>query len=63
MGYVPVAMGHFIQNSGDETRRFLEMFRSDHGADVSLNQWIAVTPRELAKAHLKLDQQTMAVFR
>jgi oxalate decarboxylase len=31
-------------------------------ADVSLNQWLALTPPELVKAHLKLDPQTLAAL-
>lgn len=34
--------------------RFLEIFKSDYYADVSLNQWLALTPPELVNAHLKL---------
>jgi oxalate decarboxylase len=60
VGYVPFAMGHYIENTGDETLRFLEMFRSPYFADISLNQWLALTPPELVQAHLNLDQQTMA---
>ena len=62
VGYVPFAMGHFIENTGDEPLRFLEMFRSDRFADVSLNQWMALTPPELVRAHLNLDQETMAAL-
>jgi oxalate decarboxylase len=62
VGYVPFAMGHYIENTGDEPLRFLEMFRSDRFADVSLNQWMALTPPELVQAHLNLDQQTMATL-
>ena len=49
VGYVPFAMGHYVQNMGDETLRFLEMFRSDRFVDVSLNQWMALTPPELVR--------------
>jgi oxalate decarboxylase len=59
VGYVPFAMGHYVENVGDDRVRFLEMFRSDHYADVSLNQWLALTPPELVRAHLNLDQQTI----
>jgi oxalate decarboxylase/phosphoglucose isomerase-like protein (cupin superfamily) len=38
---VPFAMGHYVENTGEETLRFLEMFRSPYFADVSLNQWMA----------------------
>jgi len=56
-------MAHYVENTGHTTLRFLEMFRSAHFADVSLNQWMALTPPELVQAHLNLDQQTMAVLR
>jgi oxalate decarboxylase len=63
VGYVPFAMGHYVENTGDEPLRFLEMFRSDHYADVSLNQWMALTPPELVQAHLNVDKSTMAALR
>jgi oxalate decarboxylase len=62
VGYVPFAMGHFIENTGDEPLRFLEMFRSDRFADVSLNQWMALTPPELVRAHLNLDERATAAL-
>jgi oxalate decarboxylase len=63
VGYVPFAMGHYVENTGDEPVRFLEMFRSSYFADISLNQWMALTPPELVQAHLNLDEQTMAALR
>jgi oxalate decarboxylase len=60
VGYVPFAMGHYIENTGDEPLRFLEMFRSPYFADVSLSQWMALVPRELVQAHLHLDAETLA---
>jgi oxalate decarboxylase len=62
VGYVPFAMGHYIENTGDEPLRFLEMFRSSYFADISLNQWMALVPPELVQAHLNLDRQTMAAL-
>jgi oxalate decarboxylase len=55
VGYVPFAMGHYIENTGSNPLRFFEIFKSDHYADMSLNQWLALTPRALVEAHLKLD--------
>ena len=57
VGYVPFAMGHYIENTGTTPVRFLEMFKSSYYADVSLEQWMALTPPELLKVHLNLDQQ------
>ncbi len=63
VGYVPFAMGHYIENTGTTPLRFLEVFKSSYYADVSLDQWMALAPPELVQAHLKLDPQTMAALR
>jgi oxalate decarboxylase len=62
VGYVPFAMGHYVQNTGEETLTFLEMFKSDRFADISLNQWMALTPPGLVQAHLNLDDATIAAL-
>jgi oxalate decarboxylase len=54
VGYVPMSMSHFIENTGDEPLRFLELFRAPRFIDVSLAQWMALTPHELVEAHLKI---------
>jgi oxalate decarboxylase len=63
VGYVPFAMGHYVENTGTATLRFLEIFKSDSYADVSLDQWLALTPPELVKSHLNADQQLMQASR
>ena len=62
VGYVPFATGHYIENTGTTPLRFLEVFKSSYHADVSLNQWLALTPPELVQAHLKVDPQTLAAL-
>jgi oxalate decarboxylase len=63
VGFVPFAMGHYVENTGDTPMRFLEIFKSNYFADVSLDQWMALTPPELVEAHLKLDRQVMDALR
>jgi oxalate decarboxylase family bicupin protein len=63
VGYVPFAMGHYIENRGTTPLRFLEMFRSSYYADVSLDQWMALTPPEVVSAHLKLNPEVMEALR
>jgi oxalate decarboxylase len=63
VGYVPFAMGHYIENTGTVPLRFLEMFKSSYYADVSLDQWLALAPPELVAAHLDLNQQFMDALR
>jgi oxalate decarboxylase/phosphoglucose isomerase-like protein (cupin superfamily) len=53
------SMSHYVQNTGAGPLKFLELFRSPRFEDVSLNQWLALTPAELVKAHLGLDQNTI----
>ncbi|MDP4023381.1 oxalate decarboxylase family bicupin [Methylobacterium sp. NEAU 140] len=56
VGYVPYAMGHYIENTGPETLTFLELFRSPRYADLSLTQWMALTPHALVQAHTRIDR-------
>jgi oxalate decarboxylase len=63
VGFVPFAMGHYVENTGAAPLRFLEIFKSSYYADVSLNQWMALTPPELVNAHLKLGPLVMNALR
>jgi oxalate decarboxylase len=63
VGYVPFAMGHYIENIGTTTLRFLEIFKSDYYADVSFDQWLALTPPELVSAHLKANEPLLRALR
>jgi oxalate decarboxylase len=62
VGYMPFAMGHYVENTGDTPLRFLETFRSDRFADVSLNQWMALTPPELVRDHLNLGPRLLSAL-
>jgi oxalate decarboxylase len=64
VGAVPSAFGHYIENkSSDRQLRFLEVFRSAHFQDISLNQWMALTPPDLVKQHLNLNNKVMNSLR
>src|SRR5215218_2951075 len=52
----PAGIPHSIQGL-EEGCEFLLVFD-----DVSLNQWMALTPPELVRAHLNLDEQTIAAL-
>lgn len=60
VGSVPFPMGHYIENTGTATLRFLEIFRSDHFAEISLSKWLTLTPHELVRAHLNIDESLLA---
>ncbi|MFD0714190.1 oxalate decarboxylase family bicupin [Paenibacillus sp. GCM10027626] len=63
VGYVPFAFGHYIQNTGTETLWFLEMFKSDRFEDVSLNQWMALTPKQLVSDNVYASPELMHALR
>lgn len=63
VGYVPFALGHYIQNTGKQSVWFLEMFRSDRFQDVSLNQWMALTPHQLVQENLNAEPELMNALR
>lgn len=63
VGYVPFAYGHYIQNTGNDTLWFLEMFKSDRFADISLNQWMALTPTQLIQSNLNVGDDLITKLR
>ncbi|QRW22657.1 oxalate decarboxylase [Rhizoctonia solani] len=62
IGYVPPTFGHYVENIGNTTMRYLEIFKTNIYEDISLNQWLALTPPELVKAHLQLDDETISLL-
>ncbi|KAI0927194.1 hypothetical protein AcV5_007794 [Taiwanofungus camphoratus] len=62
IGYVPATYGHYIENIGNDTLHFLEIFNTDVYQDISLSQWLALTPPELVKAHLRVSDDTINHF-
>nr|WP_031306079.1 oxalate decarboxylase family bicupin [Brevibacillus panacihumi] len=63
VGYVPRAFGHYIQNTGDQSVWALELFASDRFEDISLNQWMALTPHQLVQQNLHVGPEFMNVLR
>ncbi|KIM39310.1 hypothetical protein M413DRAFT_29477 [Hebeloma cylindrosporum] len=59
IGYVPASMGHYVENIGNTTLKFLEIFKSEIVEDISLSNWLALSPPELVKAH-GFDDATIA---
>jgi oxalate decarboxylase len=63
VGYVPFAFGHYVQNTGTETLWYLEVFKSDRFQDVSLNQWMALSPTELVRSNLNVGPELLRALR
>ncbi len=63
VGFVPRTLGHYIENTGTDKARILNVFNAPKFEDVSLNQWLALTPPELVQGHLNLDETAIKALR
>lgn len=63
IGYVPKTLAHYIENIGDEPVRVLNVFSKGEYKDISLNQWLALTPRALVEGHLDVGEPLMSSLR
>lgn len=63
VGYVPRTLAHYIENTGSTPVRVLNVFNAPHYKDISLNQWLALTPPALVQGHLGLDETFMKSLR
>jgi oxalate decarboxylase len=63
VGFVPRTLGHYIENIGSTPVRVINVFNHSVYEDISLNQWMALTPPDLVKGHLNLDETAMRALR
>ncbi|MGF7048458.1 oxalate decarboxylase [Paenibacillus sp. DS2015] len=63
VGYMPFCYGHYIQNTGTETLWYLEVFKSNRYADISLTQWMALVPDQLVRDNLNVGSELMNALR
>jgi oxalate decarboxylase len=50
-----VLQGHYIENTSDtQNLTFIEIYKSERVADVSLTQWLALTPADIVADVLKI---------
>ena len=63
VGWVPKTLGHYIENTGKEPVQVINVFNAPKYKDVSLNQWMALTPPEMIQGTLDLDDTMMKALR
>ncbi len=63
VGFVPRTLGHYIENTGETPVRLINVFNSHLCTDISLNRWMALTPPDLVRGHLGLDDTVMKALR
>jgi oxalate decarboxylase len=59
VGFVPKTMGHYIENIGTTPLRCINVFNKPKYKALSLNNWMALTPPDLVRGHLDLDDTAM----
>lgn len=63
VGYMPFCFGHYIQNTGDTPLWYLEVFKAPLYEDVSLTQWMALTPKDIVESNLNIGEEVMNSLR
>lgn len=59
VGYIPKADAHYVENTGTEDLIFLEVLQAPKFSDISVAQWLALTPKQVIKDHLKLPDSVL----
>jgi oxalate decarboxylase len=62
IGYVKKSLGHYVENTGTTDLVFMEIFRADHYAEVSLSEWLTHTPAQMVMEHLNITPEVLAKF-
>jgi oxalate decarboxylase family bicupin protein len=60
VGYVPISNAHYLENTGDTELVFLEVLQQQTFTDISVNQWLGLTPPQIVKDHLHLPDDVIA---
>lgn len=63
VGFVPRTLGHYIENTGQSTVRVINVFNKPKYKDLSLNNWMALTPPDLIKGHLDVDDSVIKALK
>lgn len=59
VGYISQADAHYFENTGTEDVIFLEVLQAPKFTDVSVAQWLALTPKQIIKDHLNLSDEVI----
>nr|OQO18451.1 hypothetical protein B0A51_12408 [Rachicladosporium sp. CCFEE 5018] len=59
----PGNSGHYIENTSNETLQFIEIYKSDRVVDISLTQWLALTPSSIVASVLKVPESAVKTLK
>lgn len=59
VGYIPASNSHYIENTGTEDVVFLEVLQQPVFSDISVAQWLALTPKQVVMDTLGLSEEVV----
>lgn len=59
VGYIPATETHYIENTASEDVVFLEVLQAPQFTDISVAQWLGLTPPQVVKDTLKLPDEVV----
>ncbi|KAH8654063.1 RmlC-like cupin domain-containing protein [Tricladium varicosporioides] len=62
-GYIPKSMTHYVENVGKDDVVFIEVLQADHFSDISVGQWVGLTPPQIVADTLNLTNSTVSSFK
>ena len=62
VGSIPAQFGHYLECISKEPCKYLEIFKAAEIQDLSLAQWMALTPTHIIKDTLRVDPKFIRGF-
>ena len=59
VGYFPAINTHYVENTGTTDMIYLEVLQAPKFTDISVAQWLALTPKQVVKDHLHLPDSVI----
>lgn len=59
VGYVPVPNAHYLENTGNTTLVYMEVLLAPQYSDISVNQWLGLTDRQIVRDHTGLGEDVL----
>lgn len=59
VGYVPLPDAHYVENTGTTDCVYLEVLQADVYNDISVAQWLGLTPKHVVSDHLGFSEDTL----
>lgn len=60
VAYIPFPASHYVENVGADDVVFLEVLQAPKFTDISVRQWISLTPNQIVKDTLKLSDGVLS---